>query len=187
MTEQPARAGWKTPILPAAVIVVYALVAGYTQDFLVTVCLIGLFFILVLPLMVVIGVSFFRASKIHGRRRHYIAIAMVLASPPLTYLTAQGRYNVGFLAWAPFHRDVLERNEDKDGVLTVWDSWGFGWSNTAYLARARGDDLKSIDGAKSWGRRRGLSCDIVHTERVWSKLYIIITSDCAFDDSEIGS
>jgi hypothetical protein len=169
-------------------IAIDAVVAGYTNDLLVRLCLAGLFLILVFPLIVIIGASFFRAPENHGRRsRHYLAIAIVLASPLLTYLVSQIRYQVAFLAWAPFHRDVLSRGADKDGVLLLWDSWGFGWSNTAYLARASGDELKSVAGAKSWGKRLRLSCEIVHAERVWSKLYIIIVSDCGLDDTEIAS
>jgi hypothetical protein len=212
MTTHPSHAWWKTPLLPAALIgalalllgysrelelflrfialiAVYTLVPGHPGDFTVDIVAIALLLVVVWPVVAVSGVSLVRGFKTRRSRwDQYLAAAIIIASPLLGYLISQVRDQARFLAWAPLHFDLLNRNPEKDGILTAWDGWGIaGMENDSYLVRDVTDRLTSLDEANAWRKRLGLSCEIVWTERVWRRLYVVTTYECVFDDRERGS
>ena len=212
MTTQRAGTRWKTPLLPAALIAALALLLGYSRelelflrfialiavntlmpgyhgDFTVDVVAIALLFVVVWPVAVVSALPLIRGFKTRRLRwDHYLAAAIVLASPFLGYSISQVRDQARFLVWAPLHLDVLNRNPEKDGILTAWDGWGIaGMENDSYLVRNVADGLTSVDEANAWRTRLGLSCEIVWSERVWRKLYVVTTYECVFDDHKRGS
>lgn len=178
MEVESLRRWWQTPVLPSALVAIFAIAFGYSRDF-------GLFlFLLVplvlLPLILVWGITVFRAFKALDRRREcYLAIAIALAAPALGILMERGRDQVRFLVWAPFHLDLINRNPGQDGVVAKWDTWGgMGWFNASYLARDGADRIMSLDAANAWGRSLELPCEIVGTERVWQTLYVVTTYEC---------
>ena len=156
--------------------VIVALALGYDRN-----SWLFLFFILlvpvVIPLMAIWAVWVFRVYKTLARRREcYLAIALALMAPALGMVMERNRDQVRFFAWAPFHLDLINGNPDRDGVLAKWDVWGgMGLFNASYLARDGTDQIKSLDDANAWGQSLGLSCEIVNTERVWRKLYVLTT------------
>jgi hypothetical protein len=177
---QSLRSWWQTPVFPAALIAILAIICGYNRDF-------GLFFFLillapvVLLLLAVWGAAVCRAFKCSARRREgYLAIAIAMAAPALGVLMERAHDQVRFLAWAPFHLDLINRKPE-DGIVAKWDIWGgLGWFNASYLARDGADRIKSLDEANAWGKSLGLSCEIVDTERVWRTLYVVTTYECEF-------
>jgi hypothetical protein len=80
-----------------------------------------------------------------------------------------------------FHRDLLAQSKDTDGIITKWDEWGgLGTFNDSYLVRDESDLIRTTADADVWRRRLELPCEIVATQRVWRKLYVVTTSECEF-------
>jgi hypothetical protein len=74
---------------------------------------------------------------------------------------------------------LLARYSSRDGIVTDWDSWGFGGTeNDSYLIADHGSGLRSNDDATAWIERHGGKCGIVNVERMWPTLYVVTTSDC---------
>ena len=113
-------------------------------------------------------------------------MVVILASPLIGYVTSQIRDQARFLVWAPFHTGLLNQSPEKDGIVAAWDSWG--WvatgANDSYLVRDVADRIASLDEAEAWRKRLGLPCEIVWTERVWRKLYVVTTYECALDPKD---
>jgi hypothetical protein len=178
-TKESSRDRWQSPLWPAACVVLYALLLGYNRGAL------GFLLVLLMPffafaLFAISGLSLLRAFKIRDRRREcYVATAIILTAPLLTYVTVQARDPLRFMVWAPFHLDLIRQNPDRDGVVIWWDTWGgLGWFNAAYLARDRSDGLSSLEQAKVWRERQAFPCEIVGSQRVWRHLYVVTTSQC---------
>lgn len=97
MTEQPVR-HLNSPVLPAMLMGIYAVLLGYLKSGV----LILLLPFVVLPLLVLSARSLIHAFRDGRRGQCYVTLALVLASPLLTYVTLQVRDDVRFLIWAPF-------------------------------------------------------------------------------------
>ena len=181
MTEQFSHRWYQSPLLPAALIAACIFIYGYSRDFGVFI-----FAILLSPVLLLLvglaGLYLYATFKTPNRRREcYLAIAIIMAAPLLTYFLTQVRDQAHFLTWAPFHIDLLRETSGKDGVITLWDGWGFaGNENDSFLVRSVEDRLTSLDAANAWAQRQGSSCEIVRTERVWRQIYVLTTYNCGF-------
>jgi hypothetical protein len=184
VTEQTTRPQWLIPLAPAVFIAVCAIAIGYNRDFGVGL-IAALLLLAAIPMLLFLGVMLLFALRTADRRwDHWAALGLVVSAPVLCYVTFHVRDRVRFVVWAPFHRELLNHDSDKDGVVTAWDRWGLaGMENDSYLVRHTGDRLSSIDEANAWRQRLGLPCEIVRTQRVWQKLYVVTTYECVFEES----
>jgi len=107
------------------------------------------------------------------------ALVAIVAAVPLYFLGNRFSDPIRFAFWSPFHTALLARYSSRDGIVTDWDSWGFGGTeNDSYLVADHGAVLDSDDAATKWIARHGGKCEIVDVERMWPSLYILTTSEC---------
>jgi hypothetical protein len=107
------------------------------------------------------------------------ALAAIVAAVPLYLIGNRFSDPIRFVIWSPFHGALLARYSSSDGIVTDWDSWGFGgMENDSYLIADHGSRLPSNDDATAWIKRHGGKCEIVDVERMWPDLYIFTTSEC---------
>jgi hypothetical protein len=67
------------------------------------------------------------------------ALVAILAAVPLYFVGNRFSDPIRFAFWAPFHTALLERYSSPDGIVTDWDSWGFGGTeNDSYLVADHG-------------------------------------------------
>lgn len=64
----------------------------------------------------------------------------------------------------------------EDGVLIMWEDWGFaGMNNMSFLVAAR-NDAPTLDAAEArWG---GKDCDIVALRRLRQGIFVVTTMNC---------
>jgi hypothetical protein len=107
------------------------------------------------------------------------ALAAIVAAVPLYFIGNRFGDAIRFAFWSPFHGALLARNSSRDGIVSDWDSWGFGGTeNDSYLIADHGPALLSNADATAWIKRHGGKCEIVNVERMWPSLYILTTSEC---------
>jgi hypothetical protein len=107
------------------------------------------------------------------------AIAAIVAAAPVFFIGNRFHDQIRFALWSPFHAPLLRQYSSRDGIVTDWDSWGFGgMENDSYLVADHGPVLSSDDAATAWIARRGRKCEIVDVEQMWPSLYIFTTSEC---------
>jgi hypothetical protein len=107
------------------------------------------------------------------------ALAAIVAAVPLYFIGNRFSDPIRFALWSPFHTALLARYSSRDGIVTDWDSWGFGGTeNDSYLIADHGPTLSSNDDASMWIKQHGGKCEIVKVERMSASLYIITTSEC---------
>jgi hypothetical protein len=107
------------------------------------------------------------------------ALVAIVAAVPLYFIGNRFSDPIRFAFWSPFHTALLARYSSRDGIVTDWDSWGFGGTeNDSYLVADHGAVLDSDDAATKWIARHGGKCEIVGVERMWPSLYILTTSEC---------
>lgn len=127
----------------------------------------------------VLGVALVR----DGLARAPIAAVLSLTAPIAFVVAAKYHDRIGFYPWAIVHPIVLRRAIGHEGVVKTWESWGFaGTENDSYLAVDDTDALGSPSGAARWRARNRFPCDVVDAERLWPKLYVVVTYECALDE-----
>ncbi len=168
--------------LPVAVgifIVATALPLGISRDFLAFMATV---FVL-LPLLAigaVLTIVWLIVERRPSRRISIAwALAAIVAAVPLYFIGNRFGDTIRFAFWSPFHGALLARYSSRDGIVTDWDSWGFGGTeNDSYLIADHGPGLLSNADATAWIERHSGKCEIVDVKRMWPSLYILTTSDC---------
>ncbi len=168
--------------LPVAVgifVVATALSLGMSRDFLAFMATV---FVLVplLAIGAVLAIVWLIVERRSSRRISIAwALAAIVAAVPLYVIGNKFGDPIRFAFWSPFHESLLARYSSRDGIVTDWDSWGFGGTeNDSYLVADHGAVLDSDDAATKWIARHGGNCEIVDVERMWPSLYILTTSEC---------
>ncbi len=86
----------------------------------------------------------------------------------------------------PAHYSQLARASGRDGIVTGWDSWGWGGDDTfSYLVVDTRDTLESKSRAAQWTKQIGQSCGLWQAQRMWPRLYVVTTyTNCPYDGVE---
>ncbi|QGM45916.1 hypothetical protein [Methylocystis heyeri] len=117
--------------------------------------------------------------KPQGARDARAAVVLLILTPFAAYASAYLRDRALFVVWAAMHQTQLREAMKKDGVVVPWDSWGLaGSGNDSYLIYDSADESLSVSSAEKWRERMGLDCNIVETQRMWPRLYIVTTHNC---------
>ena len=136
---------------------------------------------LLLIALIAIGVAAWFDWRSRGVK---LALMLLLATPLFAFASFHLHDRVRFAAWSALHYRALERATQQDGVLTAWDSWGFGGDgNDAYLISDVADQSSTLASAEQWRKRLHLNCPLVASERMAAKVYMVTTSNCVFDIS----
>jgi hypothetical protein len=182
MINREERYYQSVPIISASVFLIAALMFSWSRDF--GVFLLGMF-VLPITLLFALGCLIFGVFRKARAVELRVAVALILAAPVLAFGVANIRDRLRFLFWAPIHYSQLHQALRKDGIITAWDGWGMaGMENDSYLVVDNKDEIKSPVLADQWRKRLGQSCEIVNTQRMWPRLYIVTTSNCTFDGVE---
>jgi hypothetical protein len=163
----------------AIFVVATAVPLGMSRDFLAFMIAVFVYapLLAIAALIGIVGLIFERRPA----RRVSIAwvLVAVAAAVPLYFIGNRFSDRIRFAFWSPFHTALLARYSSRDGIVTDWDSWGFGGTeNDSYLIADHGSGLRSNDDATAWIERHGGKCGIVNVERMWPTLYVVTTSDC---------
>jgi hypothetical protein len=166
-------------IVSAAMLLAAGFYFGGSRDF--GAFLLGIIALPILLLAVLTSLAIeFARKRADGKTG--IAIVIALASPVAFHVSAPLKDRAALYIWASMHRAQLSQAMRKDGIVLGWDSWGLaGSGNDSYLVVDRADAIGSFGAAERWRKRLGLSCQIVDSQRMWSRLYLVTTYNCPFD------
>lgn len=167
------------PIVSAVLLLLAGIYFGGNRDFGAFLLAIVVLPALLLAVLVCLGIELVRRGD---AKEIGIAAVIALVSPLAFYASAHLKDRAEFYIWAVTHRAQLSHDMQKDGIIMGWASWGMaGSENDSYLVVDRGDVIGSPNAAEGWRKRQGLSCQIVDTQKMWPKLYIVTTYNCPFD------
>ena len=167
------------PVAVGVFIVFTAVPLGLSRDFLAFMIAVFVYG----PLLAIVALLTIVWLIVERRPSRRVSIAWALvaivAAVPLYFIGNRFSDPIRFAFWSPFHTALLARYSSRDGIVTDWDSWGFGGTeNDSYLVADHGAVLDSNDAATKWIARHGGKCEIVDVERMWPSLYILTTSEC---------
>jgi len=168
------------PLAVAIFIVFTAVPLGMSRDFLAFMAA-AFVYAPLLAIAALLATVWLIVERGRPSRRVSIAWALVaiVAAVPLYFVGNRFADPIRFAFWAPFHGELLARYSSRDGIVTDWDSWGFGGTeNDSYLIADHGPAISSNADATAWIKRHDGKCEIVEVERMWPSLYILTTSDC---------
>jgi hypothetical protein len=166
-------------ILSATLLLLAAICFGGSRDFGVFV--LGLF---LLPMLLVSALSFLAiaCASPAGRKRVRVAAVILITSPFAAYIAAHLHDEAEFLVWGLTHPERLSQAMHKDQIVTGLDDWGMaGSSNFSYLISDTSDPPATLVSAERWRKRMRLDCEIVRSQKMWPRLYIVTTFNCPFD------
>jgi hypothetical protein len=167
------------PLAVAIFIVFTAVPLGMSRDFLAFMAA-AFVYAPLLAIAAFLAIVWLIVERRPSRRASIAwALVAIVAAVPLYFVGNRFSDPIRFAFWAPFHGELLARYSSRDGIVTDWDSWGFGGTeNDSYLVADHGPAISSNADATAWIKRRGGKCEIVEVERMWPSLYILTTSDC---------
>lgn len=112
------------------------------------------------------------------------APVFIALSPLLLRGTGMARNRLSFAGWALFHPATVFGEPDRDDIIRGWDSWGFGGlENDSYLVADPRDAIDTLPAAEAWRKRHGQSGEIVDTQRMAPRRYIVTTYNCPLEGS----
>jgi hypothetical protein len=166
-------------LIVAALLVVNNLVVEWNRDLVVFI--IALF---ATPLVLIVAFAILMGTLPFETRWKRFLVAMALVGGSIVATTTVGRRlhdPTMAILWMLANPTKLHRALGHDGIATFLDGWGFaGLENESYLVVDRTDSLNSSPAAAAgWRRKLGLGCEIIEPQRVWSKLYVVITYNCS--------
>ncbi len=167
------------PLVVGFSLVFTAVPLGMSRDFLAF--MIAAFVYVPVLAIAALGAIVWLIIERRSPRRVSIAWALVaiVAAVPLYFVGNRFSDPIRFAFWSPFHTSLLASYSSHDGIVTDWDSWGFGgMENDSYLIADHGPPLSSNHDATAWLKRHGGKCEIVDLQRMWPNLYIFTTSEC---------
>ena len=167
------------PVAVGVFIVFTAVPLGLSRDFLAFMIAVFVYG----PLLAIVALLTIVWLIVERRPSRRVSIAWALvaivAAVPLYFIGNRFSDPIRFAFWSPFHTALLARYSSRDGIVTDWDSWGFGGTeNDSYLIADHEPGVPSNKDATAWIKRHGGNCEIVDVERMWPKLYIFTTSEC---------
>ena len=158
-----------------------ALTLGLTRDLLVI--LLGLVSLPLLFIVAIVRCTIYRDDPLGGNVKAWAPVLIAL-SPVILFGTGAVRDRITFAGWALTHPAILFADDQRDGIIRDWDSWGFaGSGNDSYLVADPYDAIGTPAGTAAWRRRHAQQCEIVDTQRMWPRLYIVTTYNCPLDGS----
>jgi hypothetical protein len=178
---QKADSPWyrSASILSAMLFLLAEVYFGGSRDFGAFVLSFFVLPMLLLPALVFLAVA---CAKQVGRKRVWVAAAIIIAGPFAAYIAARLHDNAKFLVWGLAHHQQLSQAGRKDQVVMGWEDWGMaGSSNFSYLISDTSDSPATLVAAEQWRKRMRLDCEIVRSQKMWPRLYIVTTFNCPFD------
>jgi hypothetical protein len=169
----------RLPIAVGIFVVVTALPLGMSRDFFAFL-VVAFAYVPLLAIAALLAIAWLIIERVPSRRASIAwALLAIAAAAPLYFIGNRFSDPIRFVFWTPLHPVLLARYSSRDGIVTEWDSWGFGgMENDAYLVADHGPAISSNDAATAWIARHGGKCEIVDVERMWPSLYILTTSEC---------
>ena len=178
--DRPLR--W-LPGASAIVVSVATIPLGLSRDFLAF-AITGLIAIPVL-ILTIAGFLFWRNVTMNPdcKKSLLSAAVVIVFTAPTVYLTCHAyRDQIVFAFWSPTHVALLHRYATRDGIISVWDGWGFaGMENDSYLIADNGKTLSSANEATEWVKRWKSPCVIVELLEIRRGLFIFTTANCGLD------
>lgn len=143
-----------------------------------------LFGVLLVPflLLLTLACAVWRQAERRGGRSMSLAMLILAATVPAVRPVQMAWDWTSVALWSLSHRQEIAAASGKDAIVTGWGDWGMAGDSTfAYVITDARDDSRSSQGAERWRQRLKLDCPVVDSQRIWSGLYLVETSNCPFN------
>jgi hypothetical protein len=176
MIKLSNRPFWQTPMAPALLTLLIAIVSRFSTGFGMLLIVIMAVSTLLVMTCSLIALSHF-ARFAGARLENGISIALIVAS--IVSLGTSGAIidQSRFMFWSARHRRVLQQATRKDGLVPQWSASG-GADGAAVLVVDTRDALATPAGAEDWRQRTGWPCPIASARRMSSRVYMVTSDRC---------
>jgi len=178
MIKLGKRPFWQTPIAPALLVLMIALLSRYSTGF-------GMLLIIIMAVSTLLIMSCSLIALGHfarfpgARVENGISIALIVASIVSLCTSAAIVDQSRFMLWSARHRRALQQAEHKDGLVPQWTADSHADGSFSVLAVDTRDALATPAGGNDWRARTGWPCQIVNARRMTARVYLVTGGPCA--------